>query len=154
MKIDIFSHISPAKYNDALFKVGSHHPHVQDRSRMGRSVLTDLDLRFEIMDRFEGLAQVLTMAEPPVEQVTDSEKAVYLAKIANDELAELVAGNPDRFVSAAAVLPLNNMDAALKEVDRAINDLKLRGVQIYSPINDKPIDSPEFLPSRCHSSRH
>jgi len=45
-----------------------------------------------------------------------------------------------------AGLPMNNMDAALKEVDRAIKDLRLRGVQIFTPTNDKPLDSPEFMP--------
>jgi aminocarboxymuconate-semialdehyde decarboxylase len=61
-------------------------------------------------------------------------------------MAELVLKYPDRFSAAVACLPMNDMDAALKEVDRAINDLKFRGVQIFSPINDKPLDSPEFLP--------
>jgi aminocarboxymuconate-semialdehyde decarboxylase len=41
---------------------------------------------------------------------------------------------------------MNDMDAALQEVDRAIHDLKLRGVQIFTSINNKPLDSPEFLP--------
>ena len=41
---------------------------------------------------------------------------------------------------------MNDMDAALKEADRAINDLRLRGVLIYTPVNDKPLDSPEFMP--------
>jgi predicted TIM-barrel fold metal-dependent hydrolase len=31
-------------------------------------------------------------------------------------------------------------------VDRAINDLRFRGVQVYTPVNDKPLDSPEFTP--------
>jgi aminocarboxymuconate-semialdehyde decarboxylase len=34
----------------------------------------------------------------------------------------------------------------LKEVDRAINELMFRGVLIYTPINGKPLDSPEFMP--------
>jgi predicted TIM-barrel fold metal-dependent hydrolase len=41
---------------------------------------------------------------------------------------------------------MNDIDATLKEVDRAIKDLKFRGVQIYSPTLDKPLDSPEFEP--------
>lgn len=144
MKIDIFPHILPAKYKEALHKeIGmgffkSLHDSIP--------TLFDLDYRFRIMDKFEGLMQVLTIAAPPVENVGDSQKAVDLAKLANDEMAELVLKYPDRFVAAVACLPMNNMDAALKEVDRAINDLKFRGVQIYTPINDKPLDSPEFVP--------
>jgi predicted TIM-barrel fold metal-dependent hydrolase len=61
-------------------------------------------------------------------------------------MAELVYKYPDRFVAAVACLPMNNMDAALKEADRAIRDLRFRGVLIYTPIDDKPLDSPEFMP--------
>jgi aminocarboxymuconate-semialdehyde decarboxylase len=61
-------------------------------------------------------------------------------------MAELVYKYPDRFVAAVACLPMNNMDAVLKEVDRAIIELGFRGIQITSNIMDKPIDSPEFEP--------
>ena len=53
---------------------------------------------------------------------------------------------PERFPAGIAALPMNDIDAALAETDRAINDLRLRGVLIYTPINDKPLDSPEFMP--------
>jgi aminocarboxymuconate-semialdehyde decarboxylase len=61
-------------------------------------------------------------------------------------MAELVYKYPDRFVAAVACLPMNNMDAVLKEVDRAIIELGFRGIQLTSNIMDKPIDSPEFEP--------
>jgi aminocarboxymuconate-semialdehyde decarboxylase len=98
------------------------------------------------MDKHGGYTQVLTIASPPVENVVSPKDAVELAKLANDEMAELVAKYPDRFISAVACLPLNDMDATLKEVDRAINDLKFNGVQIFTDINGKPLDSPEFMP--------
>jgi aminocarboxymuconate-semialdehyde decarboxylase len=41
---------------------------------------------------------------------------------------------------------MNNVDAALRETDRAINDLKFRGVYVNSHVNGKPLDSPEFMP--------
>jgi len=49
---------------------------------------------------------------------------------------------------------MNNMDEALKEADRAIRDLKFRGVYIYSNIDGKPLDLPSFSPStrRCRST--
>jgi predicted TIM-barrel fold metal-dependent hydrolase len=137
--IDSYSHIVPPKYLEARRKIA---PRVE--GDLGTRGLYDLDLRFRVMDKFEGMVQVLTMDIPPVEDF--GEHSVDLAKIANDEMAELVTKYPDRFVSAIASLPMNNMDAALKEVDRAINDLKFRGVLIYSNINDKPLDSPEFMP--------
>ncbi len=90
--------------------------------------------------------QVLTLASPPLEEIGDPQKSLELARIANDEMAELVMKYPDRFAAAVAALPMDNMDNALKEVDRAIKDLHCRGVQIYTPIKDKPLDSPEFFP--------
>jgi len=145
VKIDIFPHIIPIKYKEALYKAappGFYIQNVVDAT----PTLFDLDARFQIMDKYEGLMQVLTLSAPPVEMIADSKKAVELAKLANDGMAELVLKYPSRFVAAVACLPMNNIDAALEEVDRAINDLKFRGVQIYTPINGKPLDSPEFLP--------
>ena len=98
------------------------------------------------MDKFQDLVQVLTIAGPNVESVSNPKEAVDLAMIANDEMAELVLKYPDRFVGAVACLPMNDMDAALKEADRAINDLRFRGVEIFTDINGKPVDLPEFMP--------
>lgn len=145
MKIDVFPHILPKKYKEALYRIAPSGFYIQDVIET-LPTLFDLEHRFRIMDKFKGLMQVLTLSSPPVEGIADSEKAVDLAKLANDEMAELVLKYPDRFAAAVACLPMNNMDATLKEVDRAINDLKFRGVQINTPINDKPLDSPEFMP--------
>ena len=145
MKIDIFPHILPIKYKEALYKMAPPGFYIQDVIET-LPTLFDLEHRFRIMDKFEGLMQVLTLSAPPIEQIGDSRKAVDLAKLANDEMAELVLKYPDRFAAAVAALPMIDMEATLKEVDRSINELKFRGVQINTPINDKPLDSPEFLP--------
>ncbi|MCJ7654115.1 MAG: amidohydrolase family protein, partial [Dehalococcoidia bacterium] len=146
--IDIFTHILPPKYREAVDKLAAigrtSLSRIEDLQRSNRALL-DVNLRLKVMDEFPDTMHVLTMVGPPIEAVAKTEDAVDLAKIANDEMAELVARHPDRFIAAAA-LPMNNMDAALKEVDRAINDLKLRGVQIFTSIKGKPLDAPEFLP--------
>ena len=143
-KIDLFCHILPQQYNAVLTKKSRPCYNLEvNRARPG---LTDLDLRFRAMDKFAGLKQVLTLGAPPIEFVESLQDAADLAKIANDGMAELVARNPDRFVAAVASLPMNDVDASLKEIDRAIGELKLRGIQIFSSINGKPLDSPDFLP--------
>jgi aminocarboxymuconate-semialdehyde decarboxylase len=98
------------------------------------------------MDKYDGLKQVLTLASPSIESVVGPKDAVELSKMANDEMAELLDKYPDRFVAAVASLPMNDIDAALEELHRAINELKFRGVQFHSPIMDKPLDHPDFLP--------
>jgi len=89
---------------------------------------------------------VLTLGRIPVEHVAGPAKAAELAIIANDEMAELVIKYRDRFCGALATLAMTNMDAALKETDRAIKDLKFCGVYLHTPVDEKPLDAPEFLP--------
>jgi len=143
LKIDAYSHIVPPKYANVLKELSPD----EYNYKVARSpALYDLDFRFRILDKYEPLVQVLTLGWPPIEDIADSEKAVDLARMANDEMAELVLKYPDRFVAAIASLPMNNMDAALKEAERAIEDLRFRGVYLHTPIQNKPLDSPEFLP--------
>jgi len=99
--------------------------------------MVDVGERLRIMDRHEGYVQILNVSLPPPEDVTSPEDTVELARIANDSLAELVYKYPDRFIAATACLPLNDMDAAMKELDRAIQDLKFKGIQITTTIMNK-----------------
>ncbi|MFH1487326.1 MAG: amidohydrolase family protein [Pseudomonadota bacterium] len=141
MKIDIFAHILPPKYLEAVNRLVMINPDYVERTR----TLSDLDARFRIMDKYDEYVQVLTVPGFYRVITEGGEKAVELAKMANDGMAELVLRYPDRFVAAAASLPLHNMDAALKEAERAINELNFRGVEIWAT-PDKPLDMPEFMP--------
>jgi len=113
-----------------------------------------MDDRFPMMEGYEGLRQVITVTQPPLEMVVDVKNAVELARLANDEMAELIMKYPDRFIAAVACLPMNDIDATLREADRAIRDLKFKGVQIYTPTNGKPIDGPEFMELYDMMSKH
>ncbi len=144
-KIDVFTHVVPEKYRDALLKELPANSSWRNTLKTNLQ-LSDMNERFKVMDKFEDMKQVLTISAPPIEMVVGPGKAVELAKMANDGMAELVARYPDRFVCAAACLPMNDIDAALKEVDRAIKDLGFRGVQVLTPVVDKPMDALEFMP--------
>ena len=143
MKIDIFCHIIPPKYAEAAQRLSPAGPSIRDHIEE-LPTLNNWEHRFRIMDRYRDYMQVLTIAT--FHQVAYGKEAVELAKIANDEMAELVLKYPERFVAGVAVLPLNDLDAALVEADRAIKDLKLRGVEIWAHRDGKPIDLPEFMP--------
>ncbi len=150
LMIDAYSHVAPPKYRELLRKAAP-----KETAYMIDTFppLYDMDVRFRIMDRYEGLVQVITPSWPSVE-LAAPKQAVDLAKALNDEMAELVRKYPDRFPAAIACLPMNDMEAALQEADRAITDLRMRGVLIYTPINDKPLDAPEFLPLYEKMSRY
>ncbi|MFC1932947.1 amidohydrolase family protein [Chloroflexota bacterium] len=143
MKIDVFAHILPKKY---LETYGQKNKSVLDSYEARNRAVSDLDVRLRLMDRYPDVLQVLTISQPPLEQFVKPNEAVELARIANDELAELVDKYPDKFVAAVACLPMNDMDAALEEADRAITQLRFRGVQIYSRINGEPLDNLKFKP--------
>ncbi len=144
LKIDAYSHISPPRYTEVLRK---DYPGFYNNILGSYPPLFDMSHRFRIMDNYPGLVQVLTVGPvPPLEAFAGSEKSVDLARMANDEMAELVSRHRDRFVAAIALLPMNNIDAAIRETDRAIVQLGFRGIYVHSNINGKPLDSVEFLP--------
>ncbi|MBI3634769.1 MAG: amidohydrolase [Candidatus Rokubacteria bacterium] len=111
----------------------------------GIPVLVDLDQRLRIMDRYEGYRQVLTLANPPIEVIAGPEQGPELARLANDEMAAIVARHPDRFPGFVASLPMNNPDAALVEIDRAIDQLGATGVQMYTNVRGAALDAPQYL---------
>jgi len=146
MKIDVFNHIVTPRYREARLRIAPPHMRLQDQERV-MPALFDLDARFRAMDTAgEGYVQILTTANPPVEACASPADALELSRIANDEMAELVARYPARFFGAAACLPMNDVDAAIRELVRAIEQLGLRGVQLYTDIQGTPLDDPRFRP--------
>lgn len=75
----------------------------------------------------------------------EGDSAIELARYQNDRLAEMAKAHPDSF-AAMATLPLQAPDAALKELDRAINKLGLRGVEIGSHVRDRELGDRVFWP--------
>jgi aminocarboxymuconate-semialdehyde decarboxylase len=144
LKIDVFPHILPRPFFDRLMEVAPQGGLMVKRVQH-IPVMIDLDRRFEVMDRHPGYVQVLTLAAPPLENVAGPELSPELARLANDELAALVERYPDRFPGFAASLPMNNPDAALREIDRAIDELGATGVQVFTNVNGVPLDRPEYL---------
>src|SRR5438128_5661346 len=126
-----------------MLEVAGGNHYMQKRMR-AIPVLVDLEQRFRIMDRYEGYAQVLTLASPPIEALAGPDATPELARLANDGMAELVAKHPDRSPGFVASLPMNNPDASLAEIDRAIDTLGATGVQIFSNVNGLPLDGPQF----------
>jgi aminocarboxymuconate-semialdehyde decarboxylase len=108
--------------------------------------LTDLDVRFQVMDRLPEYRQILTLATPPIEQVATGAKGRDLARLANDALAELCQQYPERFVGFAAGLPMDDPDAALDELERAVGSLGALGVQIFTNAAGHALDEPRFEP--------
>lgn len=148
MIVDAYTHILPAGYQSMLEKKITNRDLSLNSARYAQTVptLVDLEARFRVMDRFDGYIQVVSVASPPIYSIAAPETAAELCRVANDALAELVLKYPHRFAAGIATLPMNDMDAALKEAQRAIRDLRLRAVELYTDINGQPLDAPQFMP--------
>ncbi len=142
--IDIFNHFMPKNVFERVRELVPNHP--ATRAFPEVPTLWDVEARLRMMDEFEGLQQVLSLANPPIEQLGDPKLTPRLARIANDGLAELCAKHPDRFPAFIASMPTNNVEACLEEIDRAVKTLGAKGIQLFTNVNGKPLSLPEFRP--------
>jgi predicted TIM-barrel fold metal-dependent hydrolase len=145
MKIDIFCHIFPQKFYDRMLKIPERGSTIKKRVTEIPSIV-DLDVRFRIMDEFREYIQVVCLPAPPIEALGDAQHSPELAELGNDGMAELVAKHPSRFAGFIAAVPMNNPVAAVKEIERAVKKLGAVGIQIYTNVNGRPLDEPDFLP--------
>ena len=145
MKIDIYAHVLPPRYKEALYKYSNKFG-TEKNFIERRITLTNHNERIRILDEYEDMVQVLSVTLPPLEEIVNPKEAAELARISNDEMAEWVAKYPKKYITAIANLPLNNMDAATKEAERTIKELGFKGIQIYTSIQGKPLSSEEFMP--------
>src|SRR5882724_6499271 len=116
--------------------------------------LWDLDARLRLLDQFGAYQQVLSLANPPLELLGPPELTSELARMANDGLAELCRLHPERFPTFIASLPLNDIDATLREIDRTVNELGARGIQVFTNVAGKPLSAPEFRPIFAAMTQH
>ncbi|MGH2486825.1 MAG: amidohydrolase family protein [Ktedonobacterales bacterium] len=152
-KIDAFAHILPRPYLERLERqleqsmAPSQLAYYREGVFAFDPVLTDLDARWRKIEPYGSeYAQVLALAVPPLEEVGPAAVAAEFARIANDEMAELVRRFPDRFVGFAAALPLSDVDATMRELDRALTQLGALGAQLYTNVLGAPLDDPRFEP--------
>jgi uncharacterized protein len=146
LMIDVFNHIFPKLFLSRLIEKTGTATNMLKRS-LGVKMLVDLDRRFEVMDLFgPDYRQILSLGSPPIETLVAPGDMSDLARAGNDGMAELVSQYPARFPGFIASLAMNDAGAALAEAKRAIEQLDARGIQLYTNVNGKPLDAPEFQP--------
>jgi aminocarboxymuconate-semialdehyde decarboxylase len=115
-------------------------------------MLYDIEARIRMMDQWPGYEQVLTIAGP-IEMMAQPSDSPALARVANRELKAMCEGRPDKFPAWVASLPLNNVDASLEEMDRAVAE-GARGIQIFTNVNGLPLDDASLFPIFEHATEH
>lgn len=144
-KIDIFNHIWPNRFYAKLREVTGKMTDITRRSE-AVPMMTDLDERFRIMDRFGEYQQILSLASPPLEIVASPEQQQMLSRVGSEDMAELCDKYPERFPGYIASIPMGNPAVVLAETKYAMENLKASGVQVFSNVKGKPLDHPDFAP--------
>jgi predicted TIM-barrel fold metal-dependent hydrolase len=152
MVIDVFNHFMPKPYLARLSELIPGHIATTAFPRL--ATLVDVEARLRLIDAFDGLQQVLSLANPPLELVGGPNVTPDLAQLANDSLADICCRHPDRFPAFIAALPMNNIDAALAEIDRAVGQLGARGIQVFTNVAGRPLSAGEFRPLFRRMAEH
>lgn len=115
-----------------------------------KSRLLDIhEKRINFMDKYGVEMMILSLNAPAVQAIVDPKKAIDVAKKSNDFLAEQIQRSPNRFAGLAA-LPMQDPDAAIKELQRCSKELGFVGCLVngFSQIDDPEIavylDLPQY----------
>ena len=114
MIVDIYTHIFPERFFQELER-GS--PKLGNMGKRLRSVrkLFDLDLRFKDMDAIsKDYRQIISLPNPPIEDLVAGAAGLNLARIGNDAMAELCARHPARFPTFVAAVSMTDVDGLKK----------------------------------------
>jgi len=142
--IDAFNHFFPARFFAELVKTPGGQKDLGKRVR-GIKALYDLEERVRIVDSFPDYVQVLSLGMPAIDRLWEGDRAVEMARIGNDGLAELTAKDRQRFPGYAASLPMNAPEAATREAERALLDGAC-AIQLHTNVNGAPLDARHFWP--------
>jgi len=145
MRIDAYTHFLPKKFTEKMESSAGKLADIGKRMR-GVPCLHDLDERMRIVDMFKDYQQILSHGMPPIETFAAPEDCEEYCKLINDGFVEIREKHRDHFPGFVAQVSLASPDAGVREAERAIKDLGALGVQIYTNVNDKPLDLPQYEP--------
>jgi aminocarboxymuconate-semialdehyde decarboxylase len=142
--IDVFTHFTPKKVYDRFCELAPGNPGLKAFAAL--PALWDIDARLKLMASFPGHQHVLSLANPPIELLAEPAASPQLAQMANDALAGVCGSHPKLFPTFVASMPANNVEASVREAERAITQLGARGIQLFTNVNGKPLSHSDFLP--------
>ena len=143
--VDIYCHIFPDKFFQEMNRIAPRLGNIAARLR-GVKKLFDLDERFREMDQFGDYREIISLPNPPIEDLAAGEVGLNLARIGNDAMAELCTRHPERFPTFVAAVSMTDVDGSVREARRAVKELGAGGIQIFTNIAGRPLDDPAFEP--------
>ncbi|MBK8611633.1 MAG: amidohydrolase [Chitinophagaceae bacterium] len=157
MKIDIHTHIMPDKMPNWVQKFGyGEFIHLEHRNckacmMKGDKLFREVDdncfdaaARLKEMDGTEVTIQVLSTIPVLFNYWAKPKDGYETARFLNDHIADTVTKNPDRFIGIGTV-PMQDVDLAIKEMERCVTELKMPGLEIGSNINGINLNDESFF---------
>jgi predicted TIM-barrel fold metal-dependent hydrolase len=151
MIIDVYNHFIPQPIFERLGDLLPGHFVLKAFRQL--PTLWDIEARLRLLDEFDDVRQVLSLANPPIELIGPPAGTPDIARMANDALADICRKHSDRFPVFVASLPMNNVEAALAEIDRAIG-IGARGVQVFTNVAGEPLSAAKFRPVFQRMAQH
>src|SRR4030042_4896035 len=136
---DGYSHFLPKTFVEALILA---YPTDELRGLTGLDYFSDLESRVRVLDKFTIDRQILTLARANIWINMPMDIALKMTCIANDTLSRASQKFPDRFIPVGTLPMLS--EAFMPEFDRCIEELGMVGIQVFSNIEGKFLDDPEF----------
>ena len=110
--------------------------------------IVDMDVKLRDIEDTGVDVSVLSHGVPGPETLGGQEADDWAARI-NDHLAGIIESYPGRFIGWATI-GFGDTGRSIAEVDRCINELGFKGIQLFSNINQRVLDAPELLPVYRH----
>ena len=110
-----------------------------------RTKLTSVPQRLKDMDKAGIDIQAISTAPGQYYYWTEPGLGREVARTINDNLASIVADHPDRFVGLCTV-PLQAPELAVAELERAVKELGMRGVEICTDVGGEDLSAERFRP--------
>jgi len=134
-RIDVHHHVTPPKY---LAELASRNLATPDqRSWTVAKTLEDMDQA--------GVSTAVASITAPAVSFAEPELAKRLARESNEWMANLRRDHPGRF-GCFAMLPVQDIDGSLKEIEYALDTLKVEGIGLLTSYGDKWLGHASFAP--------
>jgi aminocarboxymuconate-semialdehyde decarboxylase len=157
--IDIHTHIVPESFPayagrnanlpwPSMAEAHACHKHVMISGKVYRTVSDgcwSVPRRIEEMGRMQVTRQAISPMPELLSYWLPLDDAKVMVRYLNDQIAAMIERAPDRFIGLGAV-PLQDLEASLKELEYAVKKLKFAGIEIASHVNGTSIGDPRFEP--------
>ena len=158
-RVDFHTHIIPEQLPDFAAKYGGERwPVIEKTCSCGANIMISGKLFREITDqcwdpnkRIEDMVhegvdlQVISPIPVTFSYWAPAHAADEMARLQNDFISDTVRSYPNRFIGLGTV-PLQHVEASIREMDRCMHELGLKGIEIGTNVNGMNLDDPSLLP--------